>query len=204
MTRPGPCAAPGPDGLAHPTPARASRLPQAGRPHRPRSLSRLPRPSRAQAARCPTPGPARAPSRRVRPRPRGSRRRCTALVASRALSATGTLTSTCGKRRMTARSSLAGLPVSLHRGRKLQRGHETVAGGVVLEEDDVARLLAAEHRAGRLQLLEHVAVADLRLDDVDAVLAHGDLEAQVAITVETTVDRAAACPAPSSARRRSP
>ena len=41
------------------------------------------------------------------------------------------------------------------------------------------RLFAAEHRAGRLQLLEDVAVAHLRLDDGDPMLAHSDLKTDV-------------------------
>ena len=103
-----------------------------------------------------------------------------ALVASRALSATRHVDEHL---RIAAhdlpQARESGLPVSLHDRGELQRGDEAVAGRVVLEEDDVARLLAAEHRARRLQLLEHVAVADLGLDDVDAALAHRDLEAEV-------------------------
>ena len=46
----------------------------------------------------------------------------------------------------------------------------------------------------RLHLLEHVAVADLGLDDGDAALAHGDLEAEVAHHRGRRPCRAAACP----------
>src|SRR3954451_15075466 len=60
-----------------------------------------------------------------------------------------------------------------------QRARDAVAGGREAELDDVARLLAAEHPAAVAQLLEHVAVADLRRRDLDAGLLHRRVEAVV-------------------------
>ena len=45
--------------------------------------------------------------------------------------------------------------------------------------DDVAALLAAEDEAARAHRLEHVAITDAGLDDGDARLPHGELEAEV-------------------------
>ena len=43
-------------------------------------------------------------------------------------------------------------------------GERAVAGGGVVGEDHVARLLAAEGEVALLERVEHVAVADRRLD----------------------------------------
>src|SRR5215212_56920 len=48
---------------------------------------------------------------------------------------------------------------------KEQRGGEAVAGHVILQIDDVARLLASEQSALGAQGLEHVAVADIGGDE---------------------------------------
>src|SRR6266536_3082839 len=59
---------------------------------------------------------------------------------------------------------------TLERGAEKQRGGEAVAGDVVLQVDDVARLLAAEEPALPAKGLEHVAVADLGGDEPDPAL----------------------------------
>ena len=64
-------------------------------------------------------------------------------------------------------------------GQQLQRGYQAVSRRVVLEEDDVPRLLAADAGAQGAHLLEDVAVAHLGGDDVDALALHGELEAEV-------------------------
>ena len=61
-------------------------------------------------------------------------------------------------------------------------------------EDDVARLLAAEHEVVRLERGEHVAVADRRLDDVDARV--GERAPQPEVRHHGHRDRAVAEPAP--------
>ena len=57
-------------------------------------------------------------------------------------------------------------------GREHQAGEHAVAGGAVVEHDDVARLLAAERVAAGPHLLEHVAVAHRGLQHVDALALH--------------------------------
>ena len=58
-------------------------------------------------------------------------------------------------------------------------------------EDHVARLLAAERVAARVERLEHVAVADRGLDDLDAVRsAMPRRKPRLVITVTTTVSSA--------------
>ena len=87
---------------------------------------------------------------------------------------TSTLMSFCGKTSMSVgqlRERLAGLE---HGGQQLQGREDAVAGGVVVEEDHVARLLAAEHGAQALHVLEHVAVADLGGVVLEAVPLAGD------------------------------
>jgi hypothetical protein len=90
-----------------------------------------------------------------------------------------------------------------------ERRDEPVAGRVVVEEHDVARLLAAEVVAAADHLLDHVAVADGRRDDADAALAHRDVEAQVAHhgrderrLLELAARRAVGARSPSPRRRR--
>src|SRR6476646_4331188 len=56
---------------------------------------------------------------------------------------------------------------------------QAVAGHVVAEVDDVARLLPAEETAAFAERLEHIAVADVRDDDLDSALAHQLVEAEV-------------------------
>ncbi len=63
---------------------------------------------------------------------------------------------------------------------ELQCRYQTVARGVVLEEDHVAALLAAKHVAILAHGLEHVAVAHLRLNQVNARIAQGMRKAEVA------------------------
>src|SRR5581483_10623011 len=60
-----------------------------------------------------------------------------------------------------------------------QAGGEAVAGDVVAQVDDVARLLAAEQRPLALQRLEHVPVADGGRVHPDAVPLHERVEAEI-------------------------
>ncbi len=60
-----------------------------------------------------------------------------------------------------------------------QRAGDAVAGAVEAHVDDVTRLLAAERPSARAQLLEHVAVADLRRADLHALALHRRVEAVV-------------------------
>ena len=62
---------------------------------------------------------------------------------------------------------------------QVQSGENAVAGGRKVAQDDVARLLAAERVAALGQRLEHVAVAHVGLDHLDAVLGHGQAEPEV-------------------------
>ena len=67
-----------------------------------------------------------------------------------------------------------------HPGQQRQPGQQAVARRGVVEEDQVAALLAAEAQALRAQRLEHVAVTDGRGLHRDAGVAHRVVEAEVA------------------------
>ncbi len=67
--------------------------------------------------------------------------------STRLLSTSLTLMSTCGSGVITAASSASVRPVSATREASMQPGQHAVAGGGVVEHDDVARLLAAERVA---------------------------------------------------------
>ena len=69
---------------------------------------------------------------------------------------------------------------ALEHGQQLQSRHQAVTGGVVLQEDDVAGLLAADDGAVREHALQNVAIAHGGLNHLEALLLHGDGEAQVA------------------------
>ena len=56
------------------------------------------------------------------------------------------------------------------RGKHLQPGDQPVAGRRMIGEDDVARLLAADVAAALAHLLEHIAVADLGAEQLEALL----------------------------------
>ena len=58
-------------------------------------------------------------------------------------------------------------------------GGDAVARRGEVGPDDVARLLAPERPVALEQLLDHVAVADLRLDDLDTRLLHRGHESEV-------------------------
>ena len=68
---------------------------------------------------------------------------------------------------------------SAHSTAEEQRGHEAVAGDVVPQPDQVARLLAAQHTPLPMERLEHVAIADRRRHDLDAALGHQPMESEV-------------------------
>jgi hypothetical protein len=61
----------------------------------------------------------------------------------------------------------------------LQRRDDAVAGGVAVEADDVAGVLAAQLPAALDQRLQHVAVADLGAHDGHAQLRQRMLHAEV-------------------------
>ena len=141
----------------------------ARRPRRPPRRS-APRPSRARAARCRSGARARGrgPRRRRAPRARRPRRApgC-AIAASR--SATRTLTSRCGQLAASRARSARSPPPSA----------SSVSSALAMPSPEGTKpmsmmwpgLLAAERPAALAQLLEHVAVADLRRRDLDARLA---------------------------------
>ena len=69
---------------------------------------------------------------------------------------------------------------ALEHGQQLQSRHQAVTGGVVLQEDDVAGLFAADDGAIREHALQNVAVAHGSLNHLEALLLHSDGEAKVA------------------------
>ncbi|AJP48465.1 hypothetical protein PG1C_08365 [Rugosibacter aromaticivorans] len=62
----------------------------------------------------------------------------------------------------------------------LQRGDNTVAGGVPVKTDDVARIFAAEHPAVLLHHLQHITVTHLGAAERDVKARECVLKAQVA------------------------
>ena len=70
--------------------------------------------------------------------------------------------------------------LAAHDGEHLERGDQAVARGVVVEEEDVARLLAAQVVAAAAHGLDHVAVADLRAHQAEPQALERPLEAEVA------------------------
>ena len=83
-----------------------------------------------------------------------------------------TLTSTCGRRVITD-AEVGERPAGLRDpGREHQPGEHAVAGGAVVEHDDVPGLLAAERVPAGAHLLEDVAVADRGLPHRDALALH--------------------------------
>ena len=90
------------------------------------------------------------------------------------------MTSTCGSRVIAAAaSSASGAPGALHGVGEQDAGEQPVAGRREVAEDHVAALLAAERVAARVERLEHVAVADGGLDDVDPGRLHRQAEPEV-------------------------
>ncbi len=75
------------------------------------------------------------------------------------------LSNTCGKRVITLLSSLKRLRFSTINAEHLQTSDRAVAGGVVVQKQDMPRLLAAEIVIVRDHLLDHVAIADLGAHD---------------------------------------
>ena len=69
---------------------------------------------------------------------------------------------------------------ALEHGQKLQSRNQAVTGGVVLQEDDVAGLFAADDGAVREHTLKNVAIAHGGLNHFEALLLHSDGEAKVA------------------------
>src|SRR2546429_9371801 len=64
-------------------------------------------------------------------------------------------------------------------GSNLYGREQTVASGAVVEKDDVAGLLAAEHTPAAQHLFENVAVADGRASQRDVFLGEDALEPKV-------------------------
>src|SRR5208282_5871694 len=71
----------------------------------------------------------------------------------------------------------------------LQRTDEPIAGGRLIQAQDMARSLAAKSSAGLVEHCEHVTIADLRAYKIDASLCKRVLESQVLMTVPTTGPR---------------
>ena len=69
---------------------------------------------------------------------------------------------------------------ALEHGQQLQGRHQAVTGGVVLQEDDVPGLFAADDGAVREHALKNITVAHSGLNHFEALLLHSDGEAQVA------------------------
>ena len=63
--------------------------------------------------------------------------------------------------------------------KELARRHQAVARGIVLEQNHMARLLATNGIAAFAHRLEHIAVAHLGLQHVNAMSLHGAHEAQI-------------------------
>ena len=78
----------------------------------------------------------------------------------------------------------------------LQSADQAVAGRCLVENQQVTGSLAAELTAGFLQLLQHVAVADLGPQEIDAEVAEGPFEAVV-----PTRDRGAGRPTKKDRRK---
>ena len=78
---------------------------------------------------------------------------------------------------MTAAASRSVRP--FESGAEEKRGSKPVAGDVIPQVDDVARLLASQHAAVLAERLEHVPVADVGRDHADPALAHQPVEAEI-------------------------
>ena len=90
----------------------------------------------------------------------------------------GTLTRTCGYLVITLASSLSGCPRRPSR-EQLQAGQQAIAGCRVVEQDDVAGLLAAKHELPLAHRLKDVAVPDRGLDQANAGRVHCLPEAEI-------------------------
>ena len=100
--------------------------------------------------------------------------------ATASRSVTGTLTRTCGSFWTTDASSAREEPVAAHARHQREPGEQPVAGRRVVEEDQVAALLAAEAQVCGAQRLQHVPVADGGGVHRDPGVAHRVVEAEVA------------------------
>ena len=119
--------------------------------------------------------PAAAAEAAARPRPTSA----ATLAARPSPPRTRTLTSTCGSRVIDGGELGERPPGAPHEVEHPEAGQQAVAGGGQVAEDDVTALLAAEAEPAVVERLEHVAVADRRLLDRDAVAAHRQAEAEV-------------------------
>src|SRR5205814_9228431 len=70
-------------------------------------------------------------------------------------------------------------PRPLHHREDLQSRDQAVAGRRAVETEHVTRRLAAQYAAALLEQLQHVAVADLRAQELDAARAQRELEPEV-------------------------
>ena len=70
-------------------------------------------------------------------------------------------------------------PRSLHDREHLQRGDHRIAGGRVVEREQMARGLASEHTAGLTQHRKDVAVTDTRAAEINPERGERALEAVV-------------------------
>jgi hypothetical protein len=125
-----------------------------------------------------------------------------ARISTRPLSPSSASTACCSAaRRVLARQSAPGLQAHVdqhlreqrHVGQQLgqgaaaahtglqhlQRADQAVAGGVLVQHQQVARALAAQHPAALRQLFEHIAVADLGAHELDAARAQRHFDRHV-------------------------
>ena len=101
-------------------------------------------------------------------------------VSSGGFSFTSRLRCACGYFVRHFFSSLSGLPVGLHDPQDLQRADDAVAGRGEVAKDHVPALFAAEIQVLPHHLLDHVAVADFRPQDLAAVRRERFVEPEVA------------------------
>ena len=153
------------------------RGPRASPPVRRRAPLRDPRPSPAGRVPSPTAGRGRVRSpptaRRLRDRPGR-----TGSPSHWSLGRAWTARCCWGKRGIAAARSARDAPRG-HDPQHLERGHDAVARHGVLEDDHVARLLAAEVRPRQLHAFEDVLVADGGAHDLPAGRLDGPLQPTV-------------------------
>ena len=80
---------------------------------------------------------------------------------------------------MRSATSASSGPRSATRHSHLERGEQAVAGGGVVQENDVAGLLAAQIRAAAQHLLEHVAVAHGHAHERKTLARQHTLQAEI-------------------------
>ena len=89
------------------------------------------------------------------------------------------MTSFCGKVLDFPREFVERAAGIAHDFKHAQRGEQAVAGGGMLQKNNVAGLLAAEHAAAPQHLLKHILVADRRARHFNAVYGERLFESEV-------------------------